>query len=148
MSYYKLSPNQVSDCRQVIKVGYRQKAFNKALRDRYLRIFNTPSTPKALSFYIGLQIISNDIDDDFCTYLPKPISEYEKPSGLKELLSGEFIYPESLLPLSKRPSKSTKKLYSFQIEEDKLEQLRAKAEEDGRTVSGTLRMLVNRYLGQ
>lgn len=109
---------------------------NKRLSIRLLEIvilefLTPPSTPKALSFYIGLQIISNDIDDNFCSYLPKPISEYETPTGLKELLSGDFIYSESLLPLSKRPSKSTKKLYSFQIEGDKLEQLKTKAEEDG-----------------
>lgn len=42
--------------------------------------------------------------------------------------------------------RSAKKLYSFHIDPDQLDQLRKRADQDGRSVAGTLRFLVRRYL--
>lgn len=146
MSLYRLNQSQIDTCRAAIRAGYEQKVFSRADRDRYLKLLNAPSSARALVIYIGLQLVSGQPDEDFCSYLPKPLSEYKVPLSMMDVLSGVFVLPESLLPRERKPSKSTKKLYSFQIESSDLDDLKALADSEGRTVSGTLRMLVRKYL--
>lgn len=143
---YSLSDEQVQLCKEFIRQGYEQKRIRKADRDKYLKIFNAPSSARALGIYLGLQTLSSTPDEDFCKHLPKPLSAYTKPRHALDLLTSVLIYPESLLPKAKKVSRTSKKLYSFQIDESDLEELKVRAEDDGRSVSGVLRMLVKAYL--
>ncbi|MDF1762894.1 MAG: hypothetical protein P1U57_05755 [Oleibacter sp.] len=146
MALYQLNSSQVYACKQLIRSGYEDKHLSKADRDGYLKRFDSSSSAWSLSVYIGLLRMHGEQDDHLSQYLPQPLESYQEPSTFFDVLKGKLIYPNELLPKDKKPSKSTKRLYSFQVDESDLDLLKAKADDEGRTVSGTLRMLVKKYL--
>ncbi|MDO6805437.1 hypothetical protein Q4595_23495, partial [Wenyingzhuangia sp. 1_MG-2023] len=87
--------------------------------------------------------------------MPGVAQESSSSPGLPEVL--ESVLPDvnaqkastrkpSQIGRGKAKAKPAKRLYSFQIDEADLEDLKIRADEDGRTVSGVLRMLVKAYL--
>jgi hypothetical protein len=149
MELYQLTDFQKKACKESIRLGVERGGFTKAERDRYLKSFNAPGTSiRSLTVYLGMQVkhfsVGGDVDQDFVSYLPKPISDYLVPHDGKSLFGGGYSLPKKDLPLSVKPS--PKKLYSFHLDREVKSQLEVRAKKEERTVSGVIRMAIKQYL--
>jgi len=145
MPLYVMKPYQIDSLSNYIKEGYSQKHIDRKKRDSLLKLLRASQSPKVVGAYIAFLRLHGVQDESFTDFLPQALEKYPEYLVL-DVLDGPAFYPDSLLPQDKKPSRSTKKLYSFHIDTDQLDQLKVRADHDGRSVAGTLRLLVRRYL--
>lgn len=168
-----LNSSQLKHCRNSITQAFSAGMSRNKMED-LLSCLDSPK--RAVVFYLALQVKAFNsrlpCEPEFQSLLPKSLGEYYCPQDVFDVLKGPFFYKDSELPRGtvKEPvsslvqvsnespdsislprvanPKPLKKLYSFQIDVDDLDALKIKSDQDGRSVSGTLRVLIRKYLSE